>query len=284
MKLRYWLNYITQSLHQLYEWNEAKTIAEWLLCDVVKFKYRVQLYEEESYKTSEMENKIIQQKLERLLRYEPIQYVIHKTWFCDLEFYVSPAVLIPRPETEELCYKIINDNDISHAYVLDIGTGSGCIAVSLKKKRSLWHIVATDFSSEAIKIAMCNAKRHQVSVDFHIDNMLNSSLVDKINYFDIVVSNPPYIPESEKANMSKNVVQYEPTTALYVPDDDPIMFYRAIMQLTNKILKPSGSLYVEVHENYADLTMQMFIDNRWEANIYHDIHQKKRFIKAQKHG
>ncbi|NSW44985.1 MAG: peptide chain release factor N(5)-glutamine methyltransferase [Bacteroidales bacterium] len=284
MKVQHWNYYIKNSLHQLYEYNEAKSITEWLLSDVLKFKYRVQVYEEKDYITSDYQNKLIQQKFKRLLRYEPIQYVIHKAWFCDLEFFVCPAVLIPRPETEELCYKILNEVNIPNASVLDIGTGSGCLAISLKKKRPLWQLVATDISKKAIKIASCNAKRHLVNVNFMLDDVLQTTIADKTNYFDVIVSNPPYIPESEKNKMLDNVVKYEPSIALFVPDDDPIVYYRAIMKLANHILKPNGSLYLEVHEYYADLVMQMFVENLWNTNIDLDIHGKKRFIKAQKNG
>jgi len=284
MKLKHWNEYIKKSLLPLYEWNEAKSITEWLLSDVLKFRYRLQIYEEIDYITSDYQNKVIQQKLKRLLKYEPIQYVIHKAWFCDLEFFVCPAVLIPRPETEELCYKILSEIDIPNASVLDIGTGSGCIAISLKKKHPLWELVATDVSKQALKIASFNAKCHQVEVNFILDDVFQTAIVHKTNYFDVIVSNPPYVPASEKSKMLDNVVKYEPSLALFVPDDDPIVFYRTIMKLAKQILKPNGSLYLEVHEHYADLVMQMFLENLWKANIHFDIHEKKRFLKAQKNG
>lgn len=284
MQLRTLFNDSIEELRTIYEYNEAKTIAEWLLCDIFNLKNRIQLYEQFQNTANQIEIKIYKQKLKRLLRFEPIQYVIHKVWFCDLELWVNSSVLIPRPETEEMCNTIIREVTLNNADVLDIATGSGCIAIALKKKKPLWSITATDFSPYALEIGRCNAQRHNLDICFLQDDMHNSMLHKNKLLVDIMVSNPPYIPLSEKSQMHLNVIRYEPSNALFVPDEDPLIFYKAITKIAERCLKPKGYIYVEIHESLADQTKILFDSISWNTNVYKDIHGKPRYLKAWKNG
>lgn len=283
MIIRDLVQVIDSTLKKLYDDNESKRIAEWLIMDVLQISHRFDLYQHMNKPIDEhsLVYKRLRNKWHRLLRSEPIQYVLHKAWFMDIEFYVSQGVLIPRPETEELCRRIIHDVDSNVSInVLDIGTGSGCIAVSLKKYCPQWNVVATDVSNAALRIAQCNAKKHKVGVSLVYDNILNSSFYKNDTEFDVIISNPPYIPENEKAMMHKNVVDYEPHVALFVPPDDPLFFYKAIVHFANKKLIQHGVVYVEIHEHFYQQVIDLFVQHRYETMLFYDIHNKPRYVKA----
>lgn len=285
MIIRDLVQVIDTALKTLYDDNESKRIAEWLIMDILQISHRFELYQHLNEHVDEhsLLYKRIQNKWRRLLRSEPIQYVTHKAWFMDMEFYVARGVLIPRPETEEMCRQLISDVDSNVSIkVLDVGTGSGCIAVSLKKYCPHWNIMATDVSSTALRIAQCNAKKHEVDVFWVYDNILNSSLFNNDTVFDIIVSNPPYIPENEKNMMHKNVVDYEPHDALFVPPDDPLLFYKAIVYFANNKLVQNGVVYVEIHEHFYQQIIDLFVQHRYETMLFYDIHNKPRYVKAIK--
>ncbi|MFR9164983.1 MAG: peptide chain release factor N(5)-glutamine methyltransferase [Dysgonomonas sp.] len=191
--------------------------------------------------TSKQENKI-NEVITRLKQYEPIQYILGETEFYGMKFFVDHNVLIPRPETEELVELIIsenqNKNDIS---ILDIGTGSGCIAIVLKKYLPKCEVSAWDISEEALNAARINAKNNHTDVDFRQVDILSDFPKDK--KFDIIVSNPPYVLESEKSAMDKNVLDYEPHQALFVPDNSALLYYERIADAAKILLKGSGSLF-----------------------------------------
>lgn len=221
----------------------------------------------------------------RLEQGEPVQYVTGKTVFCDREFHVEPGVLIPRTETEELCEMIVHDtvatnHDIN---IIDIGTGSGCIAVTLALQLPNAHVTAWDISNDALRIAQANATRLGADVKFEKNDVLDSTLQSNTANYDIIVSNPPYICSREAEEMQPNVLDHEPHLALFVPDDDPLLFYRAITQLAAKTLKSSGRLYFEINPLYADemrslMSSYMFTD----IALHNDQYGRKRFIAATK--
>lgn len=284
MKIRELL-YVTQKdLQRIYNENEAKTIAEWLFCDILSYSNRISLYENLNQLLEEHSRIKILRKLKRLNQFVPIQYVLHKAWFMNLELWVTPSVLIPRPETEELCNTIIKEMNIENANVLDLATGSGCIAIALKKAKPQWRITATDISSAALKIAQCNANRHGLDIHFLKDDLFKSSITNNLLPVDIIVSNPPYIPISEKSSMRLNVTKYEPSVALFVPNQNPLIFYYAIAQLAEELLRPHGYIYVEVHENLAFQTQALFESKHWKTRIYKDINEKPRYLKVDKNG
>jgi len=220
--------------------------------------------------------------IERLKLYEPIQYIIGDTEFYGLEFKVNPSVLIPRPETEELVAWIIDGHKKKQQIsILDIGTGSGCIAVTLAKHLVNANVYALDVSLEALSLAKENALTNDVNVEFIEADILDWDYGDL--QFDVIVSNPPYVRELEKEAMSANVLDHEPHLALFVKDDDALLFYRTITKVANKILKPNGQLYFEINESLGKDTYDLLSNSGYRAvELKKDLFQKDRMIKAIK--
>jgi release factor glutamine methyltransferase len=219
-----------------------------------------------------------------LLKNKPLQYIIGETEFCDLKFKVNENVLIPRPETSELVHLITNrqqTTDNSQLTILDIGTGSGCIAISLAKQLPQSQVYALDISEKALCVAKDNAYINNVDITFIHDDIL--SLRNKIETkFDIIVSNPPYVRDLEKAEMRDNVLNWEPHNALFVSDDDPLIFYRNILEFAKTHLKENGEVWFEINEylgkEMKDLCCEMGFSN---VNIYKDFREKERFLSVR---
>lgn len=219
--------------------------------------------------------------ISRLMKKEPIQYIFGDTYWYGMNLVVSPAVLIPRPETEELVDMIVKDNNGSDLSVLDMCTGSGCIAIALAKNLPFSKVRGMDISKEAVEIARKNAIMQHVKVDFYVNDVMTVNSPGEI--FDIIVSNPPYIAEKEKSSMDKNVLEYEPETALFVPDNNPLKFYKSISTYAYRSLKPGGKLYFEINPLYNDELMKYLSHNSWaDIELYRDMYGKNRFIKATK--
>ena len=220
---------------------------------------------------------------DRLLEQEPIQYVLGQANFCGRTFMVNEHVLIPRPETEELCRWITSQDACPRVRLLDIGTGSGCIAITLAAEMPDAEVTAWDISPKALEVARENAKRTHVNVSFEQIDILHlpSNLLHQT--YDLIVSNPPYICNKERACMEANVLEHEPHTALFVPDDDPLLFYRAIAQYGQTALEPEGWLYFEINPLYAQPLSDML-----HMMSYHDIelkldqYGKQRMIRAKR--
>jgi release factor glutamine methyltransferase len=218
--------------------------------------------------------------VERLLRHEPIQYILGETEFFGLIFMVTPDVLIPRNETEELVQHIINDNPFFKGNILDIGTGSGCIAIALAKNMEYAHVSGCDISTNAIEIAKKNAKTNDVDIRFFQHDILSGKPSD--TQYDIIVSNPPYITGHEKGLMEPNVLKYEPRTALFVPDSDPLQFYRAIAAFAINSLTEKGVLWFEINEAFGSETCKMLSEHGFNAIVIKDINGRDRVVRAQK--
>jgi release factor glutamine methyltransferase len=220
--------------------------------------------------------------LARLRNWEPVQYVLGRTEFYGLPFRVDPRVLIPRPETEELVDWIIRHEGKSKVSILDIGTGSGCIAVTLAARLTGAAVWACDIQKEALEVAVENAQCNGVEINFFYFDMLDgqSSLPRR---FDVMVSNPPYVREEEKAFMRRNVLDYEPSTALYVPDDDPLIYYRSIALLARKYLNDGGSLYLEINEKFP-LEVVKLLKNAglYAVEVKRDMGNKSRMVRGKK--
>lgn len=218
----------------------------------------------------------------RLMDAEPVQYVLNEAWFCGLKFYVDKNVLIPRPETEELVEWIISDCrfPVNELQVLDIGSGSGCIPISIKRRIRKAIVSGCDVSSEALKIARRNAENLGTEVEFMETDFLNHHSWKAFPAFDIIVSNPPYIPENDKTSMHSNVLIYEPHIALFVPNSDPLLFYKALSDFGKLHLKPSGSLYMEIHESLGDAVTSLFQSKGYTTILKKDMQEKDRMLKA----
>ncbi|MCM4169765.1 Release factor glutamine methyltransferase [Arenibacter antarcticus] len=211
----------------------------------------------------------------------PIQYVLGNTQFCDLDFMVNENVLIPRPETEELVYWILDQlphkgKEIS---ILDIGTGSGCIAISLSKNLPNAEVKGLDISKKAIQVARSNAEKNNVKVEFVEFDAL--SLEDYEGQYDIIVSNPPYVRELEKSAMNKNVLDYEPSSALFVPDEDPLLFYKSIVRFASGHLNKGGMLFLEINQYLGGETKKLMEDMSFsEIELKEDIYGNHRMLKG----
>lgn len=235
---------------------------------------------------SEAETAKFMQAIIRLKNHEPIQYIIGETEFYGLLFKVNKYTLIPRPETEELVEYIISEQKlITHnsqpITILDIGTGSGCIAISLAKNLPKAKVSGLDISKGALKIAQQNAELNKVEVEFLQADILKTKPLPK--QYDLIVSNPPYVRELEKKHMQQNVLKHEPDSALYVKDEDPLLFYRVISKLAKKHLKPKGKLFFEINEYLADdLTAFLKKEGFQNSEVKKDIFGKDRMIKCNK--
>lgn len=218
---------------------------------------------------------------ERISKGEPIQYVVGTALFMGLHFKVTPDVLIPRPETEELVALAQQTITKENAKVLDIGTGSGCIPISLKYSNNKLQVSACDISTKALNIARENGKRLNANIDWQLVDILSEQPIEGTP-FDVVISNPPYIRESEKVDMSVNVLNHEPNIALFVPNNDPLLFYRAIAKrCVNGLLKREGRLLFEINEAFGAETRQMLIEFGFcKAEIHNDFYGKERMILA----
>lgn len=232
----------------------------------------------------------------RLEASEPVQYVLGKADFYGRSFRVAPGVLIPRPETEGLC-RLVLDGLSTGAHILDIGTGSGCIAITVALEATQALVEAWDISGEALRQAHDNALRLDAQVLFRQKDVLAEAREDmlaeaskgeeseEVSLYDCIVSNPPYIADKERTTMAHNVLDYEPSTALFVPDDDPLRFYRAIAELGLRRLRPGGRLCFEINPLYAEALRSLLVSLGYEAvTIREDIYGKQRFATARKQG
>jgi release factor glutamine methyltransferase len=273
-------SYIVQSLKAIYEEREAQNIAFLLITFLYQMKKRDVILNRE-ISDNQYNEKSLHACIYRLQQHEPVQYVLGEAHFYGLNLMVTPAVLIPRPETEELVHLIIQENrHVSPLSILDIGTGSGCIPIGLGKYLKYAEIHAIDISQEALAIAQKNAQKNEVPVLFHQLDILSSNL-DSLPAFDVIVSNPPYIREIEKENMQVNVLHYEPMQALFVPDNQPLLFYERIALLALEKLRKGGKLYFEINENFgtqvADLLLSLHFQ---EVKVLKDLQGKNRIVKG----
>ncbi len=270
-------------LTTIYEAGEAKAVARL----VMEVRFGLSMTDVVCGKTGdEAEMQILQQ---RLLTGEPVQYILGEADFGGRTFHVEPGVLIPRPETYELCrwimvdgrWKMENGRNVS---ILDIGTGSGCIACTLAAELPDAEVMAWDISDDALRIAAENAKRTNVQVSFEKVDILNTPLLYREGLgvgLDLIVSNPPYICNKERETMERNVLEHEPELALFVPDDDPLLFYRAIARYAAKALNPSGALYFEINPLYVNEMLQMLSDEGFShTEVRNDQFGKQRFTKS----
>ncbi|MDD2279385.1 MAG: peptide chain release factor N(5)-glutamine methyltransferase [Bacteroidales bacterium] len=226
---------------------------------------------------------LIDAYIEELKLQKPIQYILGETEFFGINLKVNPHVLIPRPETEELVEWLLADRNSDFPSVLDIGTGSGCIAIAIAKRLPAAKVFALDISAEAIILAKGNSMNASTRITFFQQDILNIPSELKGAPYDIVVSNPPYVRNSEKEIMHPNVLDNEPENALFVSDDDPLVFYRAIAQTAQTILKPNGMVYCEINEALGQETAKVFKDNGFtDIEVRKDINGKDRMLRASK--
>ncbi len=273
---------IREKLSPIYSATEVESMTRLILEHVTGFS-RLQLHLHQTDTLPESKIMQIGEIVNRLLNHEPIQYIFGETDFYGLKFSVSPGVLIPRAETEELVDWIIREEKDTCRSLLDIGTGSGCIPITIDKHTGFERIEGWDISEEALNIARENAARNESAVLFSNQNIFDTSAIPESVKWDVIVSNPPYVLMEESAQMEQNVVGFEPHLALFVPDHDPLVFYRAIVQFAAIHLQLHGSLYFEINEKQGEQIATLLVENGFNKILTRkDLQGKTRMIRARK--
>lgn len=276
------LHYIQQELKGIFPDTEIRSLTRIVTEQVCGIPYH-RLSVDKDKQLSENQKQDIRRIVQRLKQSEPLQYILQEAWFYDLTLTVDPSVLIPRPETEELVDLIIRRHTGEKVKILDVGTGSGCIAIALAKHLPDAEVWAVDISVDALQTARKNAARNNARVHFLQADILQPAAVETIpDTYNIIVSNPPYVLESEKTGMDKNVLDYEPGLALFVPDEDPLRFYRAIARFGKQKLSDNGSLYFEINARCGSAMVSMLEEENYHhIRLIQDIYGKDRMTQAQ---
>jgi release factor glutamine methyltransferase len=265
----------------LYERRECERIIEWVFHDLTGTeKTDFALYPERCLEAEKLSR--VQDAMADLKRGKPVQYVLGYTEFCGIKLKVDEHVLIPRPETEELVKWTVDDHiGRQKLKILDIGTGSGCIAIALQKNLSAARVFAADISSGAILVAEMNARSHALPVTFFNLDILNPDGPQSKQVFDIIISNPPYITESEKRSMKLNVLEFEPHMALFVPNTDSMRYYKAIADLANRQLDDAGTVYIEINERFGKEVVKLFKNAGFSlVTLRKDMNGRDRMVRA----
>ena len=272
--------YIRQSLQDIYPPEEVKALSMLICCDMLGVD-ALDIYMGKDIILSECKQRELENIIFRLQKNEPIQYIRGVAEFCGRNFKVASGVLIPRPETAELVELIVEENPNARR-LLDIGTGSGCIAISLDKNLPDAKVDAWDISEEALAIARKNNEELDAQVTFRRQDVFSADGIQGASY-DIIVSNPPYVTETEKTEMEANVLDWEPELALFVPDEDPLRFYRRIAELGRELLRPGGKLYFEINQAYGQDMIRMIEMNQYrDVRVIKDIFGKDRILTANR--
>ncbi|HET9055667.1 MAG TPA: peptide chain release factor N(5)-glutamine methyltransferase [Chitinophagaceae bacterium] len=271
-------------LTEIYDNSEAANIAD-LVMEHITGCNRIDRIVNKDFSLSVQKEERLKEITTQLLAHRPVQYVLGEAWFAGMKFYVNEKVLIPRPETEELMEWIVSDHRLSvgntNLRILDIGTGSGCIPVALKKKLPNAEVTAIDVCTEALHIAIQNAGINEVEIDFRILDFLNKSNWNGLGQFNVIVSNPPYVKKSEAKEMRKSVLDYEPSLALFVPDNDALIFYRYIAEFAKLHLRDGGSVYLEINESLGLEVANLLTEKGFShIELKKDMQGKERMIKA----
>ena len=276
---------LTKELNKVYENDELRNIIELVIEHITNMPRAEQVKNKIPFLTcTQLEN--LDEITERLKKNEPVQYVLGEAWFAGMKFKVNKNVLIPRPETEELVHWIVKESQelkVKSQNIIDIGTGSGCIPITLKKKLPETNVSAIDVCSEALFTATENAIELNAEVDFLLLDFLDEEKWKELGEYDIIVSNPPYVKQSEIGTMHERVKEFEPHLALFVPDNDALLFYKKLSDFSIKHLKPGGSLFVEINEALGEHVVNIFRSEGF-ANIElrKDMQEKDRMVKAMR--
>ncbi|UCG27554.1 MAG: peptide chain release factor N(5)-glutamine methyltransferase [Bacteroidales bacterium] len=276
-----WLKYIRNELTGFYPEKEGSSLSQYILEELLSVSKPV-LFSISHQTIDKSTGSKIKYIVSELKKEKPIQYILGKTQFYGCTIRVRPGVLIPRPETEELVQWIINDYKGKEITILDVGTGSGCIAIALAKNLKGSTIYATDHSDICLETAGKNAALNSIHINLIQHDVLSENIIPGIPKLDILASNPPYITESEKNAMRSNVIKYEPPEALFVPDNNPLIYYHGILTTARLKLKEKGSLYLEINENMFGKIHTLLERNGFSNIILRkDINGKDRMVKAQ---
>jgi len=269
---------IVSSLAEIYGHEEGKSIAH-LVLEKVYGLSPTDILINQSITSAPGQKRIFDDAIKRLQNHEPVQYVLNEAYFFGRKFYVDENVLVPRQETESLI-QLIKDSKVGNApKILDIGCGSGCIAITLSLELEGAHVEACDISKNALAVAKNNSEDLGAAVHFFYLDVLNDPIPD--SKMDLIVCNPPYVLNSEKKSMRRNVLDFEPSSALFVPDSDPLLYYRTVMGKFSKILNPGGHLFFEINEHFGEEIANLFQRFGFiKSKIYRDLNDKRRFASA----
>jgi len=277
---------IITTIHGLYDDREAATIAA-MVMEFVTGKSKMDRWLQKNEPLSIENLKSLEKYSKELLTGKPVQYVLGEAWFAGLCLQVNEHTLIPRPETEELvnlCANWAAANMMQHASlkILEVGTGSGCIAIALQQKMPAAIITAIDISAEAIEVATINAAKYNAPIQFKTFDFLNEANWPELGSFDIIISNPPYIADIEKESMAGHVLDFEPHTALFVTNNNPLIFYSALANFGNKYLNKNGALFVEINQALGLQTKDVFVQANYNTLLKKDLFDNDRMIVATK--
>ncbi|MBD80095.1 MAG: protein-(glutamine-N5) methyltransferase, release factor-specific [Crocinitomicaceae bacterium] len=272
--------YIDLQLEGQYTKSEIKTVQRHLIEHYYNISSARQIVEKQ-HRLSESELLKIIFAMKEMKEGTPLQYVVGDAEFCGRTFKVNSNVLIPRPETEELVQWLLETNESASPSVLDIGTGSGCIPITIKSELPNSKVSACDVSMNVLKVAISNEKLNQVEIDWYILDVLSTNQPFKENQFDIIISNPPYVLKSDMDSMDNNVLEHEPHLALFVDDSDPLLFYRTIADRAKVWLKPGGDLFFEIHEKQGKQVVNLLTEMEYSSiELRKDLSGKDRMVKA----
>ena len=288
MTLKEAQQYLKTRLLTVYEEREAANIADWVMEKVTGQK-KIDRLMHKDQPLSETSLATLNNYTDQLIQHKPVQYVLHEAWFYGMQLYVDENVLIPRPETEELVEWIIQEvkereqqgKKQQEIQLLDIGTGSGCIPVALKKQLPGVSVNACDVSAGALSVAKRNAQQQQTAIQFSELDFLNTLQWSQLPTVDIIVSNPPYIPQSDEHTMNTNVLAYEPHLALFVPDNDALLFYRHIADFGLVHLRSNGKIFIEIHEDLGAAVCELYKAKGYSNIVLRkDMQGKDRMVMA----
>lgn len=273
---------LKNELTSIYDITEASNIADWVIEDLTGKSRLERLISGNTPLDEAMQQRLLKAGAE-LLRQRPVQYVLGKSYFAGMELMVNEDVLIPRPETEELVEWLVRKTERKSALtILDIGTGSGCIALAVKKYLPAAKVTAADISERALEVARKNAERYDLDITFIKADILDKAAYDTLPVFDIIISNPPYISPGEKESILPNVLEYEPHTALFVTNNDPLQFYKAIADFAEHRLAGDGSIFLELHRDYAIDTQLVFRSAGWHTELRKDMQENDRMLYCER--
>ena len=269
-------------LKRLYDEREAANITDWVMEHITGKKKVARLLDKEQLLPNTLITKL-DGILQELATHKPIQYVLGEAWFAGMKFYVNKHTLIPRPETEELVDWIWQESQkskIKNQKMIDIGTGSGCIPITLKKKMPELSVISVDVSKEALQVAQQNADTLQAKIVLQKMDFLDEANWDQLPVADIIVSNPPYIKQSEHIHMAHNVLDFEPAIALFVPDEDALLFYKKIALFAKSHLAKQGCIFLEINEALGKEVVELYESSGYEVVLKKDLQGKDRMVKV----
>jgi release factor glutamine methyltransferase len=269
--------------YETYDDREAANIADIVIENITGFKKSDRIINKQ-FPLNEKQLQLLNDYTTELLKHKPLQYVLREAWFAGTKLYVDENVLIPRPETEELAewiVKEVSSYGLPVTSLIDIGTGSGCIPIALKKKLTSVDVHALDISDSALNVAKRNAADQQAEINFHQLDILDKTLWEQLPHFDIIVSNPPYVKQSEASSIQKNVLKYEPHIALFVEDEDALKFYKAISEFGLAHLNKNGKLFFEINEMMGKQVCELLTQYGYSnIQLKKDLQEKERMVKA----